>query len=101
MQQHTGQHLLSAVMERQFENLDTLGWGMGGEGTMNYVDLERRPTDEEMRAIQASCAEAIRDNHPIWLETPEDAKHDSLPDNYDKSEGVVRVIHIGDLDANP
>lgn len=100
MQQHTGQHLLSAIMEQQYQGLDTLGWGMGSEGSMNYVDLERKPTEEEMQSIQKACSEAIQANYKIWLETPDGGKHDSLPDDYDKSEGVVRVIHIGELDAN-
>ncbi|KAM0547210.1 hypothetical protein ACHAPJ_010470 [Fusarium lateritium] len=99
MQQHTGQHLLSAVMMKRHD-LKTLGWGMGTDGNMNYVDLPRKPTEEEMEDIQSGCAEYIRDNLPIKVETPDDAKHDKLPGDYDKSDGVVRVIHIGDLDTN-
>ncbi|KAG8352585.1 hypothetical protein FVEN_g9456 [Fusarium venenatum] len=99
MQQHTGQHLLSALMMKNHE-LKTLGWGMGTDGGFNYVDLQRKPTDEEMQAIQIACAEKIRENLSIKVETPDDAKHDKLPGDYDKSDGVVRVIHIGDLDDN-
>lgn len=99
MQQHTGQHLLSAVMQNRHD-LKTLGWGMGADESMNYVDLQRKPTEEEMQAIQNECAELIRENLPIKVETPDDAKHDKLPGDYDKSDGVVRVIHIGDLDTN-
>lgn len=100
MQQHTGQHLLSAVMRKLYPDMETLGWGMGAEGTMNYVDVPRKPTQEELEKIQKLCTEMIRANHKIWLETPDDAKHNSLPEDYDKSEGVVRVIHIGDFDTN-
>lgn len=99
MQQHTGQHLLSAVMMSD-HGLKTLGWGMGAAGTMNYVDLPRKPTEEEMQDIQSRCSELIRNNLPIRVETPDDAKHEKLPGDYDKSEGVVRVIHIGDIDIN-
>lgn len=81
-------------------DLKTLGWGMGAEEGMNYVDLQRKPTEEEIQAIQNECAELIRENLPIRIETPDDAKHDKLPGDYDKSDGVVRVIHIGDLDTN-
>ncbi|RKL10645.1 hypothetical protein BFJ68_g8621 [Fusarium oxysporum] len=87
MQQHTGQHLLSAVMQNRHD-LKTLGWGMGAEEGMNYVDLQRKPTEEEMQAIQNECAELIRENLPIRVETPDDAKHDKLPGDYDKSDGV-------------
>lgn len=100
MQQHTGQHLLSAIMDR-YENLETLGWGMGADNDVNYVDLPRKPSDREMQTIQEKCNEAIRKNHPITVETPEDAKSDSLPEDYDKEKGVVRVINIKDIDRNP
>lgn len=99
MQQHTGQHLLSAVMDT-YDNLKTLGWGMGSDDSMNYVDLPRKPTPEEMQSIQRRCTELIRSNLPITVETPEDAKQDKLPEDYDRSKGVIRVIHIGDMDRN-
>ncbi|RBA18149.1 hypothetical protein FPRO05_11165 [Fusarium proliferatum] len=54
MQQHTGQHLLSAVMQNRHD-LKTLGWGMGADESMNYVDLQRKPTEEEIQAIQNEC----------------------------------------------
>ncbi|KAF4992651.1 hypothetical protein FGRMN_7052 [Fusarium graminum] len=95
MQQHTGQHLLSAVMMKHHE-LKTLGWGMGADGSMNYVDLQRKPTDEEMQAIPLECAEVIRDNLSIKVETPDDAKHDKLPGDYDKCCGthLLQTSHI-------
>ncbi|PMD52965.1 ThrRS/AlaRS common domain-containing protein [Hyaloscypha bicolor E] len=100
MQQHTGQHLLSAIMDK-YDNLESVGWGMGAEGDINYIDLPRKPTDEEMQTIQEKCNEAIRNNLSITVETPDDAKSDSLPEDYDKEGGVVRIIKIGDIDANP
>ncbi|KAF6835626.1 alanyl-trna synthetase domain-containing protein [Colletotrichum musicola] len=99
MQQHTGQHLLSAVMDT-YDNLNTLGWGMGKSGAMNYIDLPRKPTDSELRAIQARCNEIIRSSLPITVETPDDAKVHKMPQDYDQSKGVVRVIRIGDIDRN-
>jgi misacylated tRNA(Ala) deacylase len=100
MQQHTGQHLLSTIMDK-YDNLESVGWGMGAEGDINYIDLPRKPTDEEMQTIQEKCNEAIRNNLSITVETPDDAKSDSLPEDYDKEKGVVRIIKIGDIDANP
>ncbi|KAF2007212.1 ThrRS/AlaRS common domain-containing protein [Amniculicola lignicola CBS 123094] len=100
MQQHTGQHLLSAIMDKM--DLETLGWGMGAAGEMNYVELPRKPTASEIADIQNRCNETIRSNMPITVETPdqESGKSDSLPDDYDKERGVVRYIRIGDLDYN-
>ncbi|KPM45200.1 hypothetical protein AK830_g1422 [Neonectria ditissima] len=99
MQQHTGQHLLSAVMDR-YENLKTLGWGMGTDGGMNYVDLPRKPSESEVQAIQDRCNELIRENVTITVTTPDGANTNKLPGDYDQNRGLVRVIHIGDLDHN-
>ncbi|OHE95139.1 threonyl and Alanyl tRNA synthetase second additional domain-containing protein [Colletotrichum orchidophilum] len=99
MQQHTGQHLLSAVMNTH-ENLTTLGWGMGKSGAMNYVDIPRKPSDAELQSIQDRCNEIIRSSLPVTVETPDDAKVHKMPEDYDQSKGVVRVIRIGDIDRN-
>jgi misacylated tRNA(Ala) deacylase len=98
MQQHTGQHLLSAVMDGM--DLPTLGWSMGVAGDMNYVELPRKPSDEEIQTIQNKCSELIRNNMSITVETPEGKGSDSLPGDYDREKGVVRFIKIGDLDYN-
>ena len=98
MQQHTGQHLLSAIMDTY--RLYTLGWTLGPKDEMNYIEIPRKPSEEELREIQQKCNEVILSNLPITVETPTDAKSDSLPDDYDKDKGVVRVVHIGNLDSN-
>ncbi|KAM5347404.1 hypothetical protein ACJ41O_010409 [Fusarium nematophilum] len=100
MQQHTGQHLLCSILERKEFGIQTLGWGMGAVD-WSYVDLSRKPTDDEMQTVQRLCTESIRENYPITVETPEDAKHDSLPGDYDHTNGVIRVIKIGDIDKDP
>ena len=98
MQQHTGQHLLSAIMDGM--DLPTLGWSMGQPGEMNYVELPRKPTDEELQKIQTECNAKIRESMPITVETPEGKGSDSLPEDYDREKGVVRFIKIGDMDYN-
>jgi misacylated tRNA(Ala) deacylase len=98
MQQHTGQHLLSAVMDSM--DLPTLGWSMGQPGEMNYVELPRKPSEEELESIQKNCNTKIRESMPITVETPEGKGSDSLPEDYDKEKGVVRFIKIGDMDYN-
>ncbi|KAH7402538.1 hypothetical protein BKA66DRAFT_449002 [Pyrenochaeta sp. MPI-SDFR-AT-0127] len=98
MQQHTGQHLLSAIMDGM--ELETLGWSMGAAGEMNYVELPRKPSDEEIRTIQEKCNQAISDSLPITVETPDGKGSDSLPEDYDREKGVVRFIRIGELDYN-
>lgn len=98
MQQHTGQHLLSAIMDGM--DLPTLGWNMGQAGEMNYVELPRKPTDAEIIRIQQECNARIRENLPVTVETPQGKGSSSLPADYDGEKGVVRFIKIGDLDYN-
>jgi misacylated tRNA(Ala) deacylase len=102
MQQHTGQHVLSAIMDGLSEPLETLGWGMGSAGEWNYVELPRKPSLEELQRIKEKCSQVIRDALPITVETPEgDVKSDSLPEDYDKESGVIRHVKIEGLDVNP
>lgn len=83
-----------------YDNLKTLGWGMGLDADMNYVDLPRKLGEEEMQAIQDKCNETIRNNLQIIVESPDNTEAGSLPRDYDKEKGVVRVVRIGDLDRN-
>ncbi|TPX12751.1 uncharacterized protein E0L32_000928 [Thyridium curvatum] len=99
MQQHTGQHLLSAVLGSS-SNLGTVGWGMGSNGALNYVDLDRKPSQDQLEIVLARCTELIRRSLPITVESPQDARLDKIPDDYDQSKGCVRVICIGDIDRN-
>ena len=73
---------------------------MGTTNEMNYVELPRKPSQEETQCIQQKCNQIIQQNFKITVQTPDDATVDSLPDNYDKARGVVRVVKIGDLDNN-
>ncbi|CAE6439727.1 unnamed protein product [Rhizoctonia solani] len=112
MQQHTGQHLLSAVMDT-YPGLETLGWSMGASvigdnivtedkvPNMNYVELGRKPTENEISEIQEKCTQFVMQNKPITVSTPQDAVKDWLPSDYDKDSGIVRVVTIDGIDENP
>ncbi|KAG5366948.1 putative alanyl-tRNA editing protein [Yarrowia sp. B02] len=101
MQQHTGQHLLSAMFDRR--NLETLSWYMGDK--FNYIELPRRVTREELDEVQAEVNLILREDHKIETITVDDKSKadaslvDKIPDNYDVSSGVVRVVKIGDIDT--
>lgn len=106
MQQHSGQHLLSAVLDKI--QVPTLSWGMGAPvskgsqgDNMNYVELPRRLTEAEMDHVQDRCVELIQENLPISVELPQNSITDSLPDDYDTSQGIVRFIKIGTFDYGP
>ncbi|KAF2643158.1 ThrRS/AlaRS common domain-containing protein [Massarina eburnea CBS 473.64] len=100
MQQHTGQHLLSAIMDTL--DIPTLSWSMGSAGEMNSIEIPRKPSDQELTDIQNRCNQIIRENVSITVETPDGKKGEAkkVPGDYDKEKGVVRFIKIGDLDYN-
>ncbi|CUM63319.1 uncharacterized protein PRCAT00000890001 [Priceomyces carsonii] len=101
MQQHTGQHLLSAVLDTY--NLETLSWSMGD--VINYIELPQKISDEIVEEVNRKVNDIIFEGLPISLTTPDqhggevDITH--IPDDYDLSKGIVRIVKIGDLDANP
>lgn len=101
MQQHTGQHLLSAVFDTY--NLETLSWSMND--TINYIELPERVNDEIVEEVNKKVNDLILEDIPIEVLTPDehgeeiDISH--IPDDYDISKGIVRIIKIGDLDSNP
>ncbi|ANB12746.1 putative alanine--tRNA ligase [Sugiyamaella lignohabitans] len=102
MQQHTGQHVLSAVLDRR--NIETLGWNLGPK--FCYIELPRKLSSEEVSDVQQECNDYIFKSLPIKVEQHQDkATTDTIdhkvPENYDLSKGVMRVVHISDLDANP
>jgi len=92
MQQHTGQHLLSAILDTCPEQ-ETMGWGMGPDGGMNYVDMKRKVTDAEVADVQNRCNAAIREGITISVL--------GMAEAIDAEKGVMRRIKIGELDENP
>jgi misacylated tRNA(Ala) deacylase len=99
MQQHTGQHLLSAVLDKY--DLNTLSWSMGD--MVNYIEIPRALSEEDVSKISDEVNEKIQEAIQITVETPgnDDVKQDKIPDDYDVEKGVLRVIKIGHLDQNP
>lgn len=117
MQQHTGQHLLSAILDQR--EVPTLGWGMGKTivaddatpasaaatalPSFNYIEIGRKLSPQEIDEVQSEINEAINDCLDIQVNIPDSNK--SLADsevidpNTDK--GVIRHVTIGKLDNNP
>ncbi|KAJ3095314.1 Alanyl-tRNA editing protein Aarsd1 [Phlyctochytrium planicorne] len=104
MQQHSGQHLLSAIAERDF-GLETVAWGLGKERCHVEFDLGSRgaPTADELNALETSVNALIRDAIPYSVVEEdghaEGERPDTLPE--DLTEGVVRYVLIGSIDRNP
>lgn len=117
MQQHTGQHLLSAILEKRYK-LDTLSWSMGGVPTekkpelemndyFNYIEIPKKLTKNEVNEVSKIVNEYITvdPQEILVVERRPDAhggvETSKIPDDYDLEKGILRTIHIGSLDANP
>jgi alanyl-tRNA synthetase len=102
MQQHTGQHLLTALAQ------DRLGWATTafhlGERVCD-VELDApRPSRGDLEALEEWVAGAIREARPVnaWRVGPEEyatlpVRSRGLPEGH---VGDIRLVQIGDLDLN-
>ncbi|GEQ72074.1 hypothetical protein JCM33374_g5760 [Metschnikowia sp. JCM 33374] len=101
MQQHTGQHLISAIFDTY--NLETLSWSMGD--MINYLELPRKVDQSIIDEVSQKVNDIIVENLPIKVTTPDKLGRDidtsHIPDDYDLSKGIVRVVQIGNIDSNP
>ena len=99
MQQHTGQHLLSAVLSDAF-GLPTVSFHLGAEAST--IDVEAPPQFDPARLVEAeSRANAlIFENRRVSV-----SYHDGREDNLrlrkpSEREGIIRVVTIEDLDRS-
>ena len=118
MQQHTGQHLLSACLDGLQPTLPTLSWALTTWPQPCYVELSRAPTEEELQAVQKRVDNLIQQSKPIHVlvEGQNEAQTEApkLPQDYAPArgaaaevdgtvnmEGVIRTITIDGIDQNP
>jgi alanyl-tRNA synthetase len=97
MQQHTGQHLLSAVFEELF-HLRTVSFHLGAESAT--IDLEGGAVDARMlSAVEARTNEIVRENRPVGV-TYEDAASAQGLRKASEREGTLRIVSIDRLDRS-
>ncbi|KAL0822231.1 hypothetical protein ABMA28_004360 [Loxostege sticticalis] len=102
MQQHSGQHLLSAILEKEY-NLPTTSWWLGAEES--YVELESvKVSSEIIQAAENRCNTLIRDAIPVNVKICKandpalDKAHTrGLPED---CMDTIRIICIGNIDEN-
>jgi alanyl-tRNA synthetase len=101
MQQHTGQHVISAIFEHELKN-ETVGWQLSQSNQRSYLDLERSPTEDDIAFVVRRCNVLIWAATRVRVSVQPEMDHerpDTLPDDY--RGGVLRYITIVDLDRNP
>lgn len=104
MQQHSGQHLISALFEKEY-NYNTKAWWLGTDSS--YIEIDgKNITEAEMKRIETMSNSLIAQALPVTVqvyETPECAGDEvtrasrGLP--LDLS-GPIRVINIESVDSN-
>ncbi|KAJ3410976.1 Alanyl-tRNA editing protein Aarsd1 [Chytridiales sp. JEL 0842] len=102
MQQHSGQHLLSAIAERDFQ-LITGPWSLGKDRCFIELELDNRPapTAEELlkledtvnatirQGLKVEVHEDVHDDDPGVTKGEMKVKPDSLPDDLKEGAGGV------------
>lgn len=102
MQQHSGQHLITAVIFHYF-NINTTSWCLGND--ICNIELDSKTISNELlNEIEKLVNEKIRENLSIDISyrNPNDlsdiSRHMEFPDDIN---GDIRIISIDTLDKNP
>ena len=97
MQQHTGQHLLSQVLERLL-GIRTLSFSVTGEHAS--IELDRSMlTADEIERTETECQRVIFENRPVRVFESDDPTRLKLR-KPPKVEGRIRVVEIDDFDQS-
>jgi alanyl-tRNA synthetase len=97
MQQHTGQHLLSAVFEELF-GIGTVSFHMGAQ--VSTIDVSAHALDpRQIERVEERCAEIVAEARPVSI-TFEDASADLALRKASERTGTLRVVAIQDLDRS-
>jgi alanyl-tRNA synthetase len=102
MQQHSGQHLLSAVLLREL-NAPTVSFHLGE--SVSTIDLATGPIDHRLESIERLANEIIAEDRRVSSRTIPRAEAEALLAAGDlrklpERPGNIRIIEIEDLDRN-
>jgi alanyl-tRNA synthetase len=96
MQQHTGQHLLSAVLVELF-GAQTVSFHLGVDSCT--IDVARSLEPAQIRDAERRANEIVFENRPVTVGF-EDSSQDLGLRKPTEREGVIRIISIQDLDRS-
>uniref|UniRef100_A0A182W0K5 Threonyl/alanyl tRNA synthetase SAD domain-containing protein n=1 Tax=Anopheles minimus TaxID=112268 RepID=A0A182W0K5_9DIPT len=105
MQQHSGQHLITAIFDREFK-YNTRSWWLGTESS--YIDLDAKDIDrDQLERVESICNQLIVDCTPVEVHVyePDDPALKSdvtratrgLPEDVS---GPLRVVTIAGIESN-
>jgi alanyl-tRNA synthetase len=98
MQQHLGQHILSAAFLEQF-GANTVGFHLGKD--ICTTDVDKHLNDEELEKVEELVNKIIFDNRSVEFLTPtkSELKKLSLRKVPDIKEAELRVVRVEDTDT--
>jgi alanyl-tRNA synthetase len=97
MQQHTGQHLLSAVFAEAFA-LRTVGFHLGAE--VSTIDLDGGPVEPgAIPEAERRANRVVFENRPVAIDFQDASAVEGLHNRFERT-GLVRVVTIAGIDRN-
>jgi alanyl-tRNA synthetase len=96
MQQHTGQHLLSAVLIELFD-APTVSFHLGTEAST--IDIERPLEPNQIRQAERRANQIVFENRPVLVSFENSAQDLALRKPTERG-GEVRIVTIQDLDRS-
>jgi alanyl-tRNA synthetase len=96
MQQHTGQHLLSAVLVEMFD-APTVSFHLGSESST--IDVARALEPEQLREAEHRANQIVFENRPVTIGFQHSSEDMGLRKPTER-EGEVRIISIDGLDRS-
>ena len=98
MQQHTGQHVLSAAFDRLF-GVRTVSFHMGS--AESTIDLAREVTPAEIDRALAEANRVVWDDRAVGIRYATDAEAAAMPLRKESHRsGVLRLVEVPDFDLS-
>jgi alanyl-tRNA synthetase len=98
MQQHTGQHLLSAAFDRLVENR-TVSFHMGSD--VSTIDLQREASWEQIARAEVEANRVVWENREVAIRFVTSEHAAALPLRKEPTrEGTLRLIEVHDFDLS-
>jgi alanyl-tRNA synthetase len=98
MQQHTGQHILSAAFDRLF-GVKTVSFHMGSESST--IDLAREVTTAEIAAAEDEANRVVWEDRPVTVRFATEEEARTLPLRKESGRtGTLRLVEVQDFDLS-
>jgi alanyl-tRNA synthetase len=98
MQQHTGQHVLSAAFDRLF-GVRTTSFHLGAD--VSTIDLAREVTPAEIAKAEAEANRVVWEDRPVTVRFVSDEEAAKLPLRKDPTRtGKLRLVEVADFDLS-